>query len=439
MKKNLGLRLAAAFLWALTPASARAVSLGLGSAVAKQGANIANKVVPPPLPSCGGSFQLFTQPPITDPNFIGLTPLAGQNTQHTLPEDHMYLNVYNPSSAQLLYAPSNGWVVQVFGSSGCGGYSIVFSPCAEVALSFMGVPALSPALAAAVAAAPAYNTSCGQNENNGCGNTSCVTNLQYPVQAGQALGSGVFVDFGPLQDSRINLTGFANPARHNLNRGFCPLSYFKPNALPTGQWPTTPLWMAGDYVGGTWNGTTYVPGTGTYIQRTTAPLCGTIVQDIPGTAQGDWYAPGSPETMDASYLDENNQMALIHDSVFLSTAVFSIGPSSPLSSQLPPIGIQATKGFFSPPMTNGTFQMVIPRINVDFSLVTSDGNIYCYDTFSAVNPPFLSSTLNGYIILLQLTDPNDLRIEAQNKGSGANCTTTAGTWAFSPAAVVLQR
>jgi hypothetical protein len=286
-----------------------------------------------------------------------------------------------------------------------------------------------------VAAAPSYNTSCSPYSSDGGGN-SCTTNLQFPVQAGTALGSGVFVDFGPLQDSRINLTGFANPSRHNLNRGFCPLSYFKANALPASQWTT------GDYVGGTFSNGSYVPGTGTYVARSTTPLCGTIVQDIPGTAQGDWYASGSPNTQDASYTYESEQMALVHDSVYWSTAVFSVGISDPLYPLLPSGGGQTYKAFFMPKTNaDGTFKVDASSTNIDFSLVTNNGYIYCYDTLSTSNPTFAPyyNILSGYIILLQLIDANDLRIEAQNHLSGANCTTTAGTWAFSPAAVVLQR
>jgi hypothetical protein len=433
MNKNMRLIAAAALFWAFAPTPARAVSFGVGNAVAKQGANIVNKVVPPPLPSCGGNFQPFTQPPIADPNFLGLSPLGSQS-DHILPPDHMYLNVYNNSDyGQKLYAPSNGWVVQV--TAGNGSYSVVFSPCAEVAISFMGLPTISAVLATAVAAAPSYDTACGQNTNDGPG-TSCVTNLQFPVQAGQILGSGVFVDFGPLQDSRINLTGFANPSRHNLNRGFCPLSYFQANVLPASQWTT------GDYIGGTYVNGSYEPGTGTYVARSTTPVCGTIVQDVPGTAQGDWYAPGSPNTQDASYTDETEQMALVHDSVFWSTAVFSVGISDPLYPLLPSGGGQTYKAFFMPKTNpDGTFKNDSSRIDIDFSLVTSDGNIYCYDTLNIFDPEYSPNynTLSGYIILLQLIDVNDLRIEAQNHSSGANCTTTAGTWAFSPAAVVLQR
>lgn len=394
--------------------------IGMGNALASEGAKVVNNAVNASLlPSCGGNFQLFTQSPITDPSFVNLTPLGSQS-DHVLPPDHMYLNFTLGSSGQALYAPSSGWVVQVTASYYTTGlatsYSIGFSPCEEVVMNFMGGPSISAGLAAAVATAP--ETSCAAFNDGGQEiGTSCVSNLRYPVAAGTVLGTGEFGDFGPLEDSRVQLQGFANPARHNLNRGFCPLNYWKAGALPSSQWTT------GDYI----NGAT--------VARSTTPLCGTIVQDVPGTAQGDWYVPSAPETQEASYQYENSELALVHDSVYASTAVFSIGANNGLYSEI----AGNEKAYFQPKLASGAFINDGSRIDIDFSFVTSDGNIYCYDTLNTFNPEFSPSYLTGYIILLQLTDANDLKIEAQDPGGAATCASTAGTWAFTSNAVTFER
>ena len=423
--------IAAALLWAMAQAPARAFHIGLGNAVASQGAKVVNKAAVSSLPSCGGNFSLFSQAPVTDPNLIGLSPLGSQSS-HVLPPDHMYFwykNTTNPG--QLLVAPSNGWVVQVTANSftnGSSNYFIGFSPCQEVTLNFLGMPAISPAVAAAVAAAPAYATSCASFNNGGSEvGEGCVTNLQIPVQAGATLGIGVVNDFGPLEDSRIQLTGFANPARHNLGRGFCPLSYFQAGVL------SSTYAVPGDNIG--------APNY-TSVPRSTAPVCGTIVQDIPGTAQGDWYVPASPESQDASYTYENDQIALVHDSVFWSSAVFSVGNQNAL-----PPAFQG-KEYFVPKMaSDGT------RIEYDFSLV-NDNQIYCYDTFFWSNPESSppQSSLAGNIVLLQLTDAakDALQIEVQGQatacptlpnGGTCNCTVASQerTWAFTSAAVIFLR
>jgi hypothetical protein len=226
------------------------------------------------------------------------------------------------------------------------------------------------------------------------------------VHAGDPLTIGTVPDFGALTDTRFQISGFANPSRHNLNRGFCPLNYFAPGVLP-------PSYSSPGYISGT-----------TPIPRTAAPLCGTIMQDIPGTAQGDWYFPAADPMLDSA------QMALVHDAVFTSSEVFSVGVNNTVPA------IFQGKSFFQPKMVaDGT------RIEYDFGLV-NDNKIYCYDTFGVLFPGFMyASPLTGYIALIQLTDSSKdtLNIEVQNPGGSANCTTTAGTWAFTSAAVTFER
>jgi hypothetical protein len=396
-----------------------ALRFGLGSAVADRGASTTNQAStvvgpdggPPLLPSCGSQMALFTYLPVTDPNLINVAPVGSQ-LGHTLPPDHMYFNfeLYQGSTV-VTYAPGDGWITQIVGvtypndSDAPGGinpnYYFVFSPCREVTL-YTGQGALSPALAAA---ANAGNTSCSSfNQNLGGGNGSCVTNLQLRVHAGDVLTTGVAPDFGALLDTRFQISGFANPSRHNLNRGFCPLSYFAPGVLPT-----------------TYSSPGYNNGA-LLIPRTASPICGTIMQDIPGTAQGDWYFPAADPTNDAA------QMALVHDIVFTSTGVFSVGSENTVPA------IFQGKTFFLPKTSaDGT------RIDYDFGLV-SDNQVYCYDTFSSGFPVFnASAALAGNIVLLQLIDAakDTLQIEIQDPGS--SCAATAGTWAFTSAAVTFQR
>jgi hypothetical protein len=414
MNKNWLVLAAVAFLWTASLPPAQAFHVGLGNAVAFQGAKVVDKAANP-LPSCGGQMALFTQLPITDSNLINLAPMGSQEG-HVLPPDHMYFNFPTFVTGEVTHAPGNGWITQIVEatypstSAAPGGinpiYYFTFQPCAEVSL-ITGLGALSPALSAALTSGYTSCSSFGQNL--GGANGSCVTNLQLPVHAGDALTIGVVPDFGALSDTRFTISGFANPSRHNLNRGFCPLNYFAPGVLP-------PSYATG-----------YIAGS-TPIPRTASPLCGTIVQDIPGTAQGDWYFPGSDTT--PGQLQEEYQMALVHDAVYTSSEVFSVGNSNTLPA------VFQEKNFFQPKMVaDGT------RIEYDFGLV-NDNQIYCYDTFGGLYPNFMfTNNLSGYIALIQLTDPakDTLQIDVQNPGGSANCTTTAGTWAFTPAAVIFQR
>ena len=143
------------------------------------------------------------------------------------------------------------------------------------------------------------------------------------------------------------------------------------------------------------------------IPRTAPPVCGTIMQDIPGTAQGDWYKPG------ASDIPEDPHLALIHDNVSPSTAVFSVGTSGP--------GPTGAACIFPKSVADGT------RINYDFNLVGADGQIYCYEGFywgARTMGPI--PALTGRIFLLQLVDSANLRVEMQ--GAGAATCAGAALW-----------
>jgi hypothetical protein len=226
--------------------------------------------------------------------------------------------------------------------------------------------------------------------------------MEVPVKAGELLGTGGFVDFGPIEDSRYQISGFVNPAFHQLDRGFCPLNYFTPGLQAT---YTAML--------GAWNGSSFVP-------RTIQPVCGTIMQDLAGTAQGDWFYPGAP------YPPDNPHLALIHFNIDPSTASFSVGSSIP--------NFSGAHDFAPKTVPDGT------RIDYDFPLV-KDTQLYCFDSLQiefVANLGGPDPTYAGHIVLIQLsgTALDTLKIELQNPGT--NCQ-GAGTWAFTGNAVQFQR
>ena len=406
-------------LWLLVQAPAMAFHFGLGNAAAAEGAKVVNKansqymaegdLVVPALPSCGSNMALFTNPPVTDPTFVNFAPLGHIFPPgHTFPADHSYFN-FNASSTQLLginlYAPGDGWVTQITTLYGAGntsdGYVITFSPCAEVKVDNLGVNILSPALINP--SGPALTTCSSFGENFPGAVMSCITNMEVPVSAGQLLGTGGLVDFGPIEDTRRQIQGFIDPSRHVLTRGFCPIDYFAPS-LKTAYYAT---------LGGN-NGATVIP-------RTIAPICGTIMQDIPGTAQGDWFFPG------ASYPPDDPHLALIHHNIAASTATISCGTSLPALTGAHDLNVKTVAD--------------TTRINYDWGLVT-DNQIYCYDTLLIEfnnGPGGPDPNYVGYIVLLQMTDPalDTLKIELQNPGK--TCAAAPAPWAFTSAAVTFQR
>ena len=80
---------------------------------------------------------------------------------------------------------------------------------------------------------------------------------------------------------------------------FCAIDYFTPTVRAT----LEPMF-------GSFDGTR---------RRTAAPVCGEHMQDLPGTAQGNWFADETSGTY-----PERNRIALVHDNVDPTIPTFSI-------------------------------------------------------------------------------------------------------------------
>ncbi len=221
------------------------------------------------------------------------------------------------------------------------------------------------------------------------------------VQAGELIGTAgddgnLALDFG-IRDSRITPLEYANPSRLFSNQsGFdqfhlaCAIDYYPPDKRDQ------LLARLGDYFG--------------ERPRTIEPICGEVEQDEPGTAQGKWYRAGTAVELSP----EDPHLALVHDNVDPSRGVFSVGTSVP--------GLGPNAWFFAPQPSGG--------VNRDFSQVTADGTIYCYEPVGrSGRPP--SSPL---VILLQMTSDITLRIE---KRDAAQCGT--GPWVFQSDYVDFER
>ena len=134
------------------------------------------------------------------------------------------------------------------------------------------------------------------------------------------------------------------------------------------------------------------------------------MQDLPGTAQGNWFGD---ETGGA--IPERNRIALVHDNVDPGIPVFSI------SDEFPFWGAGAWR--FTPAATG--------FVNRDFSAVMP-GNVYCYEGMR------VGETNSGTVLIevfgTGAETANRLRIE---RPGVASC--GSPPWSFTTAAVVFQR
>lgn len=331
--------------------------------------------------SCG-SAELFTALPMALDDFRGLVPLGTLNPSgHTFPTDHIYFYIRladpsggsgGPASVDV-YAPGDVRITEVSAAEHLSAdpsytdYTITFYPCTELHAYFGHVQSLSSSLSAQVGS---LTDNCETYSTGGEDFRSCSKVVSIDVTAGTLLGTTgrtgqLALDFGAY-DSRITPAGFVNQARFTSSYPYavCPVDYF-----------STSLKSALEARFSSYTGAT---------QRTVAPVCGEVGQDVSGTAQGLWFLPNT-----ATY-PEDPHLALAHDNVTPSIAVFSVGTSL--------TGVSSGTYTFTPASSGA--------VNRDFSDVTFDGNRYCYETDE------------GVVFMLQLASSTTLHIQKLDQ---SNC------------------
>ena len=126
--------------------------------------------------------------------------------------------------------------------------------------------------------------------------------------------------------------------------------------------------------------------------RTAEPRCGEVMQDIPGTAQGNWYTGEI-----GAHANWSQELALVHDNVDPALAAISIG------GQVMDHGVWLFR-----PESSGL-------INRDFSEVTTDGMVYCYQGASTDQGGQNNTPFPGRL-LVALTSPTEMLVEQQDGG-----------------------
>jgi hypothetical protein len=347
----------------------------------------------PGLVACTSSPPL-TQLPVPIGSIKEIGPLGAMTGGgHLFPAIH--LGIYQAASVTApvpLSAPGSLVITQVarVTYSGAGApptdYAVYFSPCADLKMHFGHVSTVDPAILSELGAWTASDCAAPYMVNS-ISIEPCTKDGSISVAAGAPLGTQVgTMDWGAT-DRRQRLA-FVNPARlggeddaFGQNSAMCPVDYLR----------TAVRESAHDLFG--------EQG----VRRAAEPVCGTVMQDIAGTAQGRWFFNDDWE--------ETLHLALVRDQIDPSIGAFSVGRSIP---SLP------TDLYRFQPVDAG-------RVNLDFPHVPADGLIYCYE------PASLAPT--SYRILIQLLSDVRLRIE----GSADTPCGAPESWAFSVGAVEFDR
>lgn len=362
-----------ALRWGTTAVFVIAAALALAACSGSGSTGPGGSVKPPSTMSSCPSGPFLTRSPVEIPVLGAIVPLGNLNPSgHVFPSDHTYWSM--PSQYQgvlpTVVSPGSITIVQVGRQSNQTGsqaatfdYTLRFYACSDVLFYFYHLSALTPALLAQVGS---FDKGCTAPYSTGGTNfVQCFADVQISLTAGAAIGtlgtgggSGIF-DFGAY-DARIPALAFVNPGRVTGGslQTACPVDYFVNSVADS----LRPLF-------GNWNGT----------RRKAAPLCGTIMQDVANTAQGRWY-------FDATTM-EDHHLALVHDNTDPTVGVISMGTSVP-----------------SVPVTAYPFMPVAAgQINADFSRVTADGSVYCYQSGSM----FWQNSIH---ILVQMPTATTLKI-----------------------------
>ncbi len=348
------------------------------------------------LPACGNETQFFTTLPTNFSNLANITPLGNLNPpQHTFPANHLYFGIgVSQNGVPLntsLFAPGNTTIVSI-GSNNANPqhteYTVYFSSCGQFLAYYDHVTSLSPTLRALFT--PPFSE-CSTDPFTG--RAQCVKNLDVKVSAGQYIGTaGGFLgappsfDFAAV-DYRLSPLAFTVQSHYdNMNLHYvCAINYFTPSLASR---------------------LDSILGLGSE-KRITPPICGSINQDVPGTAQGNWFPLG----MNFASGNLSGTIALVHNNINTTIGVFSIGNS------MTSLGFQSGLYSFDPKNSG--------LVNLDFEHVRP-GQVYCYETAFGFGS-LQSQTMPSTVILVQLLDNSTLRIGLL-PGSSGSCGT--GPWNF---------
>lgn len=309
--------------------------------------------VPSVMPSCPTDINtpLFNTSPIDPNDFLAFRPLGFlSHPIHVFPAKHSAFSMTLPGQkavAKPVKAPGKVWVAEIWEaafSTGGANYQVFVYPCREVRVYFGHIATLSEKM---IAEFKKGEPKCNSFNDGTATVTTCRREaMTLTLEAGEPFGAGpdsAGVDFGVI-DVRRKPAGFIVPEHYDSFYPYyaSPLDYFTPEVKKVLEAKTGNVF-------------------GTKM-RTADPIGGTYMQDVAGTAQGNWFPPGKYHR---NTTDLSPMMSLVHDYTDPAQPILSVGTS-----------VQGTKA--------GLYSFKIEKegvINRDFNEVKADGKTYCYENF----------------------------------------------------------
>lgn len=349
------------------------------------------------MPDCDGK-EVMQYSPVKPEEIRRIIPLGNLAPPgHVLPTYHQYYNyLHNEegpngySVKTTLYVPADMTVTQMMKMDNADldrpydAYRIDFAICKQVTGYFILVQTLNDKLAAAMQ--PPYDNTQESDTGKSKNAHNWYKNVNVQLKAGEVLGWAGGSKGDPdgldvaLVDTRAPKPTLANPKHWQSSDMYyvCTLDYF-PASLSKQLYD-----KLGDY-------------SGNPVAAGSNP-CGSIYQDVPGTAQGVWLTPGSQGLWDVRGL-----AALVHSNFDENRGAFSLGVKAA------DIGLSSSYINFFTPAKSG-------NVNLDFNLVKPGVTTYCYEVGQ--------NSGGKSTILLRLTS------DRLTLGPGATATCGTGPWTF---------
>lgn len=340
---------------------------------------------------------IFTVSPLDIDSILSIVPLGNLNPpSHTFPTDHIYFHLIRQGGADhadvaTLYSPGDLTITRVSASehvnAGFTDYSIFLEPCEDMTVMFYHASSLAEEVFGDTSSSAGWTL---DSEYTTGDETYRLWSKEYHigVKAETILGTtggnpGQWaLDLG-VYDKSYRPEMMVNPnrwAQYRYQDAVCPLNYYE-------EGPLLDQLLA-------------------LVQRDSVEgeklPCGSVLQDIPGTAQGCWFLSGVKETY-----PEDPHLALVRSNIRPSHAVLSVGNSvSNLSSDAYE---------FSPEDAG--------LLNRDFQHITPDGQVYGFQ-------------IDGFdgIIIIQMPGTETLWLEAL-----VGATTGSASWSFTENKTVFER
>ena len=386
---------------------------------------------PPSARPCPRTDTLLTHLPTNLADISGIVPLGNLNpATHTVPSRHLYFyptmtTPGDPTTAITvkLFSPGKVEIVAIEKQGGID-WSLHMKVCKDVSLYYFHVDALAPAIEAAMG-----DILVGSIALPGGGRAKPVS---IPLTPGAFVGTANTFDVG-VQDFRKPPLPFANQARYKVDipvllasiglagdaiattvvprivpqalQNRCPIDYFTP-----------PLRAAMTAKLADFDGAPLASGI---------PKCHSHEQDVPKTAQGNWWNDVDP-VHDALFAEEH-ALALVNWNVTPSVELFSLNENVP--------GLTSALLEGAPPAdyVNSAYEFPVragpQRTNRRFAEITDDA-LYCYDLvrIHRGGPRLLA------VILLQVTTgPSGPRTKLNIEFVKASrCPALPVPWTFGP-------